>query len=99
MQTLEDEAIEEEKHAHQSFLQACGVALQACPNKALGVLMYPIHLLTGNMSLTSLLTAALQLTIRSRDPIPSPSHPRRPATATQSTRAKWQHKMYKGNLF
>ena len=65
MQTLEDEAIEEEKCACQSFLQACGAALQACPNEALGVLMYPIHLLTGNMSLTSLLMAAPQLTIRS----------------------------------
>ena len=41
MQTLEDEAIKEEKHTHQSFLQACGVALQALPNEALGVLMYP----------------------------------------------------------
>ena len=49
---LEDEAIEGEKHSHQSFLQACGVALQACPNEA-----------------------TLQLTISSRDPIPSPSHP------------------------
>ena len=91
MQTLEDEAVEEEKHACQSFLQACGAALQACPNAALGVCMYPIHLLTGNMSLTSLLMAALQLTIRSRDPIPSPSCPRRPATTTHSTGTKWQH--------
>ena len=91
IQTLEDEAIEEEKCACQSFLQACEVALQACPNKSLGVLMYPIHLLTGNMSLTGLLMAALQLTIRSRDLISSPSHPRRPATATHSTGTKWQH--------
>ena len=53
--------------------------------------MYPIHLLTGNMSLTGLLTATPQLTIRSRDPISSPSHPRRPATTTHSTWTKWQH--------
>ena len=76
IQTLEDEAIEEEKHAHQSFLPACGVALQACPNESLGVLMYCIHLLTGNMSFIGLLTATLQLTIKSRDTISSPSHPR-----------------------
>ena len=71
IQTLEDEAIEKEKHAHQSLLQACEAALQACPNKSLGVLMYHIHLLTGNMSLTSLLMAASQLTIKLRDPISS----------------------------
>ena len=91
IQTLEDEAIKEEKHAHQSFLWAFGAALQACPNKALGVLMYPINLLTGNMSLTSLLMAAWQLIIRSRDPIPSPSYPRRPTITTHSTGTKWQH--------
>ena len=53
--------------------------------------MYPIHLLMGNMSLTSLLMAAPQLTIGFRDPIPSPSHPRRPTTATHPTGNKWQH--------
>ena len=91
IQTMEDEAIEEEKCAHQSFLWGCGVVLQACPNEALGVLMYPIHLLTGNMSLTSLLRAALPLTIRLRDPIPSSSCPRSPATTTHSTGTKQQH--------
>ena len=91
MQTLEYEAIKEEKHACQCDLQACGADLQACPNEGLGVLMYPIHLLTGNMSITSLLMATPQLTIRLMDPIPSPSHPRRPATTTQSTRARQQH--------
>ena len=91
MQTLEDEAIKEEKDAYQSFLWAYGAVLQACPNEALGVLMYPIRLLTGNMSLTSLLMAVPQLTIRLRDPIPSPYHPRRPATVTHSTGSKWQH--------
>ena len=91
IQTLEDEGIKEEKCACQSFLWACGAALQACPNESLGVLMYPIHLLTGNMSLTGLLMAAPQLTIRSRDPISSPSHPRRPSTTTHSTGTKQQH--------
>ena len=91
IQTLEDEAIEEEKHACQSSPWACGTALQLCPNKTLGVLMYPIHLVTGNMFLTGLLTAGPQLTIRLRDLIPSPSHPRRPATTTDSTGTKQQH--------
>ena len=91
IQTLEDEAIKDEKHTHQSFLQACGVAHQACPNESLGVLMYHIHLLIGNMSLTGLLTATLQLTIRLRDPIYSPSHPRSPAITTHSTGTEQQH--------
>ena len=74
MQNLEDEALE--KHACQSFLWACGVALQACPSEALGKLMYPIHLLTGNMSLTSPLTATSPLIIKLQDPIPSHCCPR-----------------------
>ena len=54
--------------------------------------MYPIHLLIGNMSLTSLLMAAPQLPIGSRDPISSPSCPRRSATtAMHPTGNKWQH--------
>ena len=91
MQNLEDEALKVEKCAHQSFLQACGAALQACPNEALGKPMYPMHLLTGNMSLPSLLMATLPLTIRSGDPIPSSCHPQGSATSTHSPRAKWQH--------
>ena len=61
------------------------------PNEALGILMYTIHLLTGNMSLSGLLTATPQQTIGSRDPIISPSHPRRPTTVTHPTGNKWQH--------
>ena len=53
--------------------------------------MYPMHLLTGNMSLTGLLTAAPQLPISSRDPISSPSCPRRPTTTTHPTGNKQQH--------
>ena len=79
------------KHSCQSFLLACGAALQACPNKALVILMYPIDLLTGNMSLTGLLMATPQLNISSRNPIPSPSHPRRLTTTTHPTGNKWQH--------
>ena len=53
--------------------------------------MYPIHLLTGNMSLIGLLTATSPLTIRLRDPISSPCCPRRSATTTHSSRAKQQY--------
>ena len=91
MWNLENEALEVEKHACQSFLWACGIAIQACPNEALGKLMYPIHLLTGNMSLTSHLMATSPLIIKSRDPIPSSCHPWRSATATHSARDKQQH--------
>ena len=90
MQNQKEEALEVEKHSCQSFLQACGVALQACPNEALGKLMYPLHLLTGSLSLPGLLRATSPLTIRSIDPIPSPCHPSRSATAVCSPRAK-QH--------
>ena len=51
MLALESEAIKKEGWAYQTFLQACGAALQACPMEALGVLMYHIQLLTGNRPL------------------------------------------------
>ena len=90
MQNLEDETLEVEKCACQSFLQACEVALQACPSEALGKLMYPIHLLIGNMSLISPLTATSPLNITLWHPIPSPYHPRKSAIAICSPGAKQQ---------
>ena len=75
MQNLEEEALEVEKHSHQSFLQACGVALQACPTDTLGKLMYLLHLLTGSLSLPGFPMATSPLTIRSRDPILPPATP------------------------
>ena len=45
MQHLEMEAMEEEGRDHLSFLAACGMALQACPLEAHGVLMGPLQLL------------------------------------------------------
>ena len=56
MQHLKTDALEEEGRDHLSFLTACRAALQACPLNALGGLMYPLHLLTGNMSLATLLS-------------------------------------------
>ena len=55
MQHLETDALGEEGRDHLSFLSACGAALQACPPNAFGILMYPLHLLTGNISLATLL--------------------------------------------
>ena len=55
MQCLKREALKEEGKDCQSFLATCGAALQACPPEDHGVLMYPLQLLTGNMSLATLL--------------------------------------------
>ena len=55
MQGLKREATEEEGRDNQSFLTACGVVLQVCPPEVHGVLMLPLQLLTGNMSLAALL--------------------------------------------
>ena len=90
MQNLEEEALEVEKHAHQSFLWACGASLQACPSEALAKLMYPLHLLMGSLSLPGPLMATSPLTTRLRNPVPSPHCPSRPAAAVPSPRAK-QH--------
>ena len=88
--TLESETIDEDGQAWQSFLWACGAALQACPAEALE---YPIQLLTGNMSLTSLLMAVPQQTINPRGPIPSPSHSKSPTVVAYSAGTQWSHSL------
>ena len=90
MQNLEEEALEVEKCIHLSFLWACGVALQVCPNEALAKLMYPLNLLMGSLSLPGPLMVTSPLTTRLRNPIPTPHCPSRPAAAVPSPRAK-QH--------
>ena len=55
IQHLEREAIQEEGKNCQSFLAACGMALQICPLEAWGILMCLLQLLMGNMSLAILL--------------------------------------------
>ena len=82
IRTLESEAIKEGGRACQSFLQACGAVLQACPTESLGILMYSIQLLTGNMSLTGLLMAA-----------PQQTHSTRPTMVAHSARTKWPHSL------
>ena len=97
IRTLENEAIKEEGQAHQSFLWACRAALQACPTESLGILMYPIQLLMGNMSLTGLLTATQQHTTTPRDPIPLPSHSARPTMVAHSMGTKQPHSWPRGD--
>ena len=53
MQTLEDEANDEEKHACQSFLWACGVATPGLSYRGSRGTYVPYNLLTGNMSSNS----------------------------------------------
>ena len=88
MQNLEEEALKE-KCTHQSFLWACGVALQACPNDTLAKLMYPCHQLMGSPSLPGPLMVTSPLTAMSRNPITSSQCPSRPVTIVPSPRAKW----------
>ena len=83
---LEEEALEVEKCTYQSFLWACGAALQACPNKALAKLMYPLHLLMGSPSLPGPLTVTLPSTTRMKNPVTLPHHPSRPMTVVPSPR-------------
>ena len=52
------------KSVHQSFLWACGVALQDCPNEALTNLMYLLHLLMGSPPLPSPLMVTLQSRVK-----------------------------------
>ena len=60
MQCLETEAMEEGRDC-LCFLTTCGMALQACSLEACGVLMGPLHLLMGNMSLATLLNIPPQV--------------------------------------
>ena len=75
MQDIEREAIEEEGRDWQSFLTACRVALQACPPEACRILMYPLQLLTGNMSLATLLAICPKPSTAMGEPNPVTPHP------------------------
>ena len=90
------------KQGHQErgagFPVACGVTLWACPVESLGILMYPIQLLTENMSLTGLLTTAPQQTTSLRGPIPLPSHSARPTMAAHSAGTKQPHSSPGGDM-
>ena len=70
MQHLETDTIEEEERDLLSFLATCGVALQACPLEACGVLMSPLQLLTGNILLATLLNIPPRCTSPGKNPLP-----------------------------
>ena len=89
MQDLECEAIEKEEWDCQSFLEACRAALQVCPSIAHGVLMYPLQLLTGNMSLADLLMTTPQLAIAIGKPTPATPPPTMSETPAPPMGTKW----------
>ena len=70
MQKMEREAIEEEGMDCQSFLTVCRVALPVFPPEACGLLMYPLQLLMGNMSLATLLAISPQSSTATGEPAP-----------------------------
>ena len=90
MQDIEREAIEEEGTDHQSFLTVCGVALQACPPEACGILMYPLQLLTGNMSLAALLAISPQPSTNMGKPNPATPYPTASAALMPTSGTKQQ---------
>ena len=71
----------------QSFLTACRAALQACPSEACGILMHPLQLLTGNMSLAALLAISPQPSTAMGESAPATPHP----TASVAPMPKWWH--------
>ena len=75
MQDIDREAIAEEGRDCQSFLIACGAVLWACPPEAHGILMYPLQLLTGNMSLAILLAIFPQPSTTMGESNPATPHP------------------------
>ena len=89
MQCLEREAMEEEERGHLSFLATCGVALQACPPEAHGVLLCPLQLLMGNMSLATLLAIPPQASTAREEPTPVISHPTTLVVPIPSSGIKW----------
>ena len=70
MLDLEHEAIEKEGQDHQSFLEACRVALQAYHPRNHETLIYPLQLLTGNMSLATLLATTPNWPLQLGNPTP-----------------------------
>ena len=52
---LECQVTQEERQAHQAFVEAFGAAIGACSPKNCGTLLYPLQLLTGNVPLAALL--------------------------------------------
>ena len=90
-QCLEMEAMEEEGRDHLSFVATCGVALQVCPPEAHGVLMYPLQLFMGNMSLTTLLAIHPPVSTTREESTLVICNPSTPAAPTPSLGTKQWH--------
>ena len=91
MQHLEREAIEEEGKDCQSFLATCRIDLKVCPPEAHGVLMCPLQLLMGNMSLATLLAIPSQVSTAREEPTPVISCPAAPVAPASCSGTIWQH--------
>ena len=91
IQCLEREATEEEGKDWQSFLATCGMALQVWPPEACGVLMCPLQLLMGNMSLATLLATPSQVSTTWEEPTPVISHLATHVAPVPCSGTKWQH--------
>ena len=66
---LEHQRMEEERQAHQAFVEAFGVAIGACSPENWGILLYPLQLMTNNVLLAVLLrmSATTQLSAVAED--------------------------------
>ena len=84
---MECAALVEEGHDCQAFLEACSAALQACPLKAHGVLMCPLQLLTGNVSLAAMLATTPNQPQWAENHCQQPPHPQ--CQGCQHHQPKW----------
>ena len=91
MLALEHMVTAEEGQDCQTFVEASRAALQTCPPKTHGALMYSLQFLTGNVLLATILgmlTTTLQPAVVGREPtlaasIPSVSEMPAPPTGTK----------------
>ena len=88
MQHLEMEDMEEEGRDHLSFLVACGVALHACPPRSPWGTNVSLQLLTGNMSLATLLAIPPQVSTAREESTPVISYSTTPTASTPSLGTK-----------
>ena len=91
MLKLEHEALVEEGHDFQTFVEACSAALQVCPTEAHGAQMYPLLLLTGNVPLAAMLATTPQLAMVGGELPLTASPPTVSRKLAPPTRTKWWH--------
>ena len=89
MLKLECEALAEEEHDCQPFVEDCSAALLSCPLEAHGVLMYPLLLLTGNVPLATMLATTPQPATAGRELSLTASPPTVSRMLAPPTGTKW----------